>query len=42
MGNITIKTNNIIMAVEFEAAVVHLSNSLHQLRATHGVSSIET
>ena len=41
-GKITIKTNRIGMVVEFEAAVVHISNFLPKIRATRGISSVET
>ena len=42
MRKITIKTDQIGMVVDFEAAVVHLSNFLPKVRSTHGISSVET
>ena len=42
MGKITIKTYRIVMAVYFEDAALHLSICLPKVRATRGISSIET
>ena len=42
LGKITIKTNRIGTVVEFEAAVVHISNFLPTLRSTREISSVET
>ena len=42
IGNMTIKTDRIAMAVDFEAAFVHLSDCLIEVGSTCGISSIET
>ena len=42
MGKITTKTYRIGMAVELEAAVVHLYNCLPEVRSTCEISSAET
>ena len=41
MGNITIKTYLIGMAVEFESSVIHLYNCLTKVISTHGILSAE-
>ena len=42
MVNITIKTYRIRIVVESESTAVHLSNFLPKVRATCGISSVET
>ena len=42
MRKITIKTDKIGMVVDFEAAVIHLSNFLPKVRSTHVISYVET
>ena len=42
MVNMAIKTYHIVVAVLFEAAAVHLSNYIPEVRANRGIFSIET
>ena len=37
MGKITINTDRIDMTVDFESAVIQISDCLHEVRATSGI-----
>ena len=41
MGNITIKTDHIVMTVDFETAVMHLYNCLIEVRSTRVFSLLK-